>query len=181
MVGGPRVGIEKGEGSHGMTDAATRPAAARRAPSPAAVGAGLAVGLLTAMLLRIRTTPDVDLWLHLRIGDLLNAGQQFGSGPDPLAALADRPYVPTQWLAQRAMAWTWSAAGMTGIQVVRLLLYVTVALIAVVALMLCLPIATEGEIPEDPDIVNRIQFMSAARSCSLGRSPNSQFFTLRRR
>ena len=59
-----------------MTDAATRPAAARRAPSPAAVGAGLAVGLITAMLLRIRTTPDVDLWLHLRIGDLLNAGQR---------------------------------------------------------------------------------------------------------
>ena len=127
-----------------MTDAATRPAAARRAPSPAAVGAGLAVGLITAMLLRVRTTPDVDLWLHLRIGDLLNAGQQFGSGPDPLAALADRPYVPTQWLAQRAMAWTWSAAGMTGIQVVRLLLVLCLGATVLAVCRLVAPTTAAG-------------------------------------
>jgi hypothetical protein len=41
-------------------------------------------------------------------------------------------------------------------QVVRLLLYATVALIAIVALMLCLPIASGGEIPEDPDIYWRV-------------------------
>ena len=130
-----------------MTDAATRPAAdrsTRRAPTPAAVGAGLSVGLITAMLLRIRTTPDVDLWLHLRIGDLLNAGQQFGSGPDPLAALADRPYVPTQWLAQRAMAWTWSAAGMTGIQVVRLLLVLCLGAAVVAVCRLVAPATATG-------------------------------------
>ena len=130
-----------------MTDAATRPAAdrsTRRAPTPAAVGAGLAVGLITAMLLRIRTTPDVDLWLHLRIGDLLNAGQRFGAGPDPLAALADRPYVPTQWLAQRAMAWTWSAAGMTGIQVVRLLLVLCLGAAVVAVCRLVAPTTAAG-------------------------------------
>ena len=130
-----------------MTDAATRPAAdrsTRRAPTPAAVGAGLAVGLITAVLLRIRTTPDVDLWLHLRIGDLLNAGQGFGAGPDPLAALADRPYVPTQWLAQRAMAWTWAAAGMTGIQVVRLLLVLCLGAVVVAVCRLVAPATATG-------------------------------------
>jgi hypothetical protein len=118
-----------------MTDAVSPAATStiRTAPGPLAVGAGLAVGLVTAMLLRIRTTPDVDLYLHLRIGDLLNAGGRFGDGPDPLAALADRPYLPTQWLAQRAMAWTWSVAGMTGIQVIRLLLVIALGATVVAA------------------------------------------------
>ncbi len=128
-----------------MTDAATRPAAAPpRAPSPARRRSGVALGLITAMLLRIRTTPDVDLYLHLRIGDLLNAGQRFGTGPDPLATLADQPYVPTQWLAQRAMAWTWAAAGMDGIQVVRLLLVICLGAAVVATCRLVASTAAAG-------------------------------------
>ena len=84
--------------------------------------AALTAALVTGMLLRIRTSPDVDLWLHLRIGDLLRDGVRFGPGPDPLAALADRTYVPTQWLAQVMMSGVHDAAGVAGIQVVRLVL-----------------------------------------------------------
>lgn len=119
-----------------MTDAGTRPATAedvdrppRREgrPSRGTWAAGAAAGLVAGLLLTVRTSPDVDLWLHLRVGDLLRAGERFGAAPDPLAVLADREYVPTQWLAQVAMAQTYGAAGMTGIQVVRLLLVLALA------------------------------------------------------
>jgi hypothetical protein len=84
--------------------------------------AGACLGLVVGLLLRVRSSPDVDLWLHLRIGDLLRSGAQFDRGSDPLAVLADREYVPTQWLAQMAMSALYEAGGMVGIQAVRLLL-----------------------------------------------------------
>ena len=110
-----------------MTDTGTRPADAgavsrTRRPSPATWAAAVCAGLVVGLLLRVRTSPDVDLWLHLRIGDLLRSGERFGNGPDPLAALADRAYVPTQWLAQVAMSAVHEAGGMAGIQAARLVL-----------------------------------------------------------
>ena len=110
-----------------MTDTGTRPADAgavsrTRRPSPATWAAAVCLGLVVGLLLRVRSAPDVDLWLHLRIGDLLRSGERFGAGPDPLAALADRAYVPTQWLAQAGMSAVHEAGGMAGIQVVRLVL-----------------------------------------------------------
>jgi hypothetical protein len=129
-----------------MTDAATRPAVGATtasAPGALTVSAGLALGLITALLLRVRTSPDVDLWLHLRIGDLLNAGGNFGS-PDPLAALADREYLPTQWLAQRSMAWIWSIGGMDGIQAVRLILVIALGAVVVAGCRVLAPPAASG-------------------------------------
>lgn len=84
----------------------------------------VSAGLITGLLLRVRTTPDVDLWLHLRIGDFLRSGRRFGPSSDPLAVLADREYVPSQWFSQASMSAVYEAAGMTGIQVARLLLVV---------------------------------------------------------
>lgn len=89
---------------------------------PSAWAAAACAGLVTGLLLRVRDTPDVDLWLHLRTGDLLRSGERFGGPSDPLAVLADRQYVPSQWLSQVAMSVVHEAAGMAGIQVVRLLL-----------------------------------------------------------
>lgn len=83
--------------------------------------------VLTALLVRLRGQPDVDLWLHLRIGDELRSGSWFGVLPDPLALLADRPYVPTQWLAERAMVVVHGLAGVTGVHLVRALLLVALA------------------------------------------------------
>ena len=57
---------------------------------------------MVAELIRLRTAPDVDLWLHLRLGAELRDGTRFGALPDPLVVLADRPYVPTQWLSEVA-------------------------------------------------------------------------------
>lgn len=79
---------------------------------------------LVAELVRLRTAPDVDLWLHLRIGAELRSGTWFGRLPDPMAVLADRPYVPTQWLAERGMLAVHDAAGVLGLHVVRALLLV---------------------------------------------------------
>lgn len=93
--------------------------------------AALVAGAVPGLLLGVRDAPDVDLWLHLRIGDLLRAGERFGPQPDPLTALADRPYVPTQWLAQLLMSWVHDVGGIAAIQTVRLLL--VVALGAVIA------------------------------------------------
>ena len=98
---------------------------------PAGAAASVA-GLVPGLLLGVRESPDVDLWLHLRIGDLLRSGQRFDSVPDPLAALADRTYVPTQWLAQILMSGLYDVAGMAGIQIARLVL--VIALGALVAL-----------------------------------------------
>lgn len=97
-----------------------------RAPSARSlrgpVVAGTVLGALTSALLTVRDIPDVDLWLHLRIGEHLSRGGRFAADTDPLAALADRPYLPTQWLAQVTMAGVHDVAGMTGIQLFRLLL-----------------------------------------------------------
>lgn len=84
--------------------------------------AALSAGAVTGLLLAVRTRPDVDLWLHLRIGALLRSGQRFSAESDPLSLLADRPYVPTQWLSQVAMSTVHQAAGMAGIQTLRLVL-----------------------------------------------------------
>ncbi len=105
----------------GRASPSARPQGRRSAPL-ALTAAAACAGLVTGLLLRVRERPDVDLWLHLRIGDLLRAGERFGPGPDPLASLADREYVPSQWLSQVAMSALHQTAGMTGIQVVRLLL-----------------------------------------------------------
>ncbi|WP_215512784.1 hypothetical protein [Phycicoccus mangrovi] len=83
--------------------------------------------MLAALLLRLRAGPDVDLWLHLRIGRSLRDGEWFGALPDPLTVLADRPYVPTQWLAQVGMSVVDDVAGVPGIHAVRALLLVALA------------------------------------------------------
>ena len=98
------------------------PLPGRRPPGLAAWTAAACAAIVTGSLLRVRSTPDVDLWLHLRIGDLLLSGQRFGGGADPLALLADRPYVPSQWLAQSAMSAVHEMAGMPGIQIARMIL-----------------------------------------------------------
>ncbi|QKE85495.1 hypothetical protein [Arthrobacter sp. NEB 688] len=89
--------------------------------------AWLGCALLVALLLRLRTAPDVDLWLHLRIGRALRDGDRFQALPDPLTSLADRPYVPTQWLAQVGMSVVDDLAGVTGLHAVRALLLLALA------------------------------------------------------
>ncbi len=72
------------------------------------------------MLLRLRSAVDVDVWLHLRLGRELRAGEWFGSLPDPLVVLADRAYVPTQWLAEVVGSLAVDTAGLLGLRVLRL-------------------------------------------------------------
>ncbi|WP_353357196.1 hypothetical protein [Intrasporangium sp. DVR] len=79
------------------------------------------------MLLSFRRTVDDDLWLHLRIGDEIRDGERFG-GADPLTVLADRPYVPSQWLAEVIASISYDLTGLAGIHVLRL---VAVSLVAV--------------------------------------------------
>lgn len=118
---------------------ARRPSLRQRAPQrpnelgPAVWGWGVAAGALTGALLTVRRQPDVDLWLHLRIGDLLLHGGRFGELPDPLALLPDRPYVPTQWLAQASMSGIYTLGGMTAIQVLRIVLVVVLVGLILVA------------------------------------------------
>jgi hypothetical protein len=64
---------------------------------------------------------DVDFWLHVRIGDELRKGVAFGALPDPLVALADRPYVPTQWLAEVVQSVIYQRFGLEGVQAFRIL------------------------------------------------------------
>ncbi|WP_299442794.1 hypothetical protein [uncultured Phycicoccus sp.] len=80
-----------------------------------------ALAALTALLLRFRNAVDVDVWLHLRIGRELRRGEWFGSLPDPLVVLADRAYLPTQWLAEILGSLIVDAAGLAGLRVLRLL------------------------------------------------------------
>ena len=82
------------------------------------VGAAAALVLTPLALLRLRSTDD-DLWLHLRVGALLRRGENFGL-PDPLVEVADRAYVPTQWLAERAMSHMWDIGGLRAIHLVQL-------------------------------------------------------------
>ncbi len=78
-------------------------------------------------LLSLRQRPDVDLWLHLRIGQSLRNGVRFQVLPDPLVALADQPYVPSQWLAEVVGSVAYSAGGMNGVHALRWLAIVVVA------------------------------------------------------
>ena len=80
----------------------------------------LVLSSLTVVLLRLRSAVDVDVWLHLRLGRELRAGEWFGSLPDPLVVLADRAYVPTQWLAEVVGSLAVDAAGLVGLRVLRL-------------------------------------------------------------
>ena len=105
----------------------TRPPSRRvRLPT---VEMGILMGTLaavTVMLLSFRKHVDDDLWLHLRLGDEIRAGERFG-GTDPLTVLADRPYVPTQWLAEVIASATYELSGLYGIHLLRLLAVVAVA------------------------------------------------------
>ena len=67
-------------------------------PGLAAWGWTVAAGAVTAALLTVRREPDVDLWLHLRIGGLLRDGVRFEQLPDPLAVLQTGPTCPPSGL-----------------------------------------------------------------------------------
>lgn len=87
----------------------------------------LMVGAVVAGLLRLRGAADVDLWLHLRVGEELREGVRFQRLPDPLALLADRPYLPTQWLSEVAGSVVHEAFGVAGLHVLRWLAIVLLA------------------------------------------------------
>lgn len=77
-------------------------------------------GVLVSQLLRVRQERHTDMWLHIRIGDELRRGVEFGAVPDPLVALADRGYVPTQWLSEVAFSWLHDQFGVPGVLALRL-------------------------------------------------------------
>ena len=81
----------------------------------------LGTGLVSVLLVRLRHGVDPDLWLHLRIGQELRAGERFGRLPDPLVVLADQPYSPTQWLSEVVMSAVNASVGVAGIHVLRAL------------------------------------------------------------
>lgn len=99
----------------------TEAAATRRLNSHAVVTAGGAfvTACLIVLLIAAHGAPDVDLWLHLRIGEFLRSGGRFAL-PDPFVTLAHHPYRPTQWLAEVVGSLAWDAVGMPGIQLLRL-------------------------------------------------------------
>jgi hypothetical protein len=89
-----------------------------RLPPVGVTAPAVVLAVLVPALLAVRAQPDIDLWLHLRIADLLVARTSFAL-PDPLTALADRAYRPSQWGGE--LLW-WSAeraGGITGAQVLR--------------------------------------------------------------
>ena len=104
----------------------------RREVISLALTAALMAYLLIA-LLGMRSRPDVDLWLHLRIGEFLRQGGHFGPGPDPFVALADQPYVPSQWLADVLGAWTYGAGGLVAVEWLRLGCVLSLAALLVAA------------------------------------------------
>ncbi len=85
------------------------------------------IAVVAVMLLSFRRVVDDDLWLHLRLGDEIRAGERFGR-TDPLTVLADRPYVPTQWLAEVVASLTYEATGLGGIHLMRLLAVAAVSM-----------------------------------------------------
>ena len=97
-----------------------------RRPGQATWGWSVTAGAVTGALLTVRNQPDVDLWLHLRIGGLLREGARFDGLPDPLAVLPERRYVPTQWLSQVSMSGLYDVGGMAAIQGLRVALVVAV-------------------------------------------------------
>ena len=86
-------------------------------------------GLGVSWLLGLRRQVDVDVWLHLRIGQYLRDGGRFGPGPDPFVTLADRTYVPTQWLAEVVGSWLHDLGGMTALHVARLVCLLLLGLV----------------------------------------------------
>ena len=126
--------MSNGAGPSRLREAPKEVWAARSVSRPglATWGWSLAAGAVTGALLTVRSRPDVDLWLHLRIGGLLREGTRFDGLPDPLAVLPDRRYVPTQWLAQMSMSGLYDVGGMAAIQWLRVGL--VVALVGVVVL-----------------------------------------------
>ncbi len=84
----------------------------------ATLGIALTAGLVTVLLVRLalRPTLDVDTWLHLRIGAFLWDGGRFDNLPDPWVLLADRPYLPTQWLGQMVGALVERHFGLLGVE-----------------------------------------------------------------
>lgn len=90
----------------------------------------LALGFaaLAAVLVRFRQGVDADAWLHLRIGRELLSGRHFGTLPDPMTVLADRAYVPTQWLSEIVGVLVHDVAGVVGWRILRIVaLLVTLA------------------------------------------------------
>ncbi len=145
------------------------------------------VGLAILPLLTLNYRPvDDDLWLHLRVGAVIADGRSFGL-PDPLVALADRAYVPTQWLAEVAMTRLYDASGLLGVSVVRLLLIGLLALALAGAARLRAPIGaaspaaalllfcTAAAWGERPQLAGLVCFAVAAaiwaRSAVLRRAP----------
>lgn len=62
-----------------------------------------AVAVALAPLVLTRPVGDPSPWLHLRVGQFLRQGGDFGS-PDPWAPFATHAYVPTQWLPSVAVS-----------------------------------------------------------------------------
>lgn len=73
-------------------------------------------------VLHLRRAPDMDLWLHLAIGREIRAGERFQRLPDPLTALADRPYLPSQWASELGLDRLWALGGLAAVEVARLVL-----------------------------------------------------------
>jgi hypothetical protein len=102
-------------------------------------------GLLAVVLIRLRDGVDPDLWLHLRLGGQLRAGERFQRLPDPLVVLADQPYSPTQWLAEVAMSVVHDATGVAGIHVLRALAVVALlAFLQLTAVVYTTPVRAAG-------------------------------------
>ncbi len=114
---------------------------ARRAGEWALAAAAVATAVVGGLLVRLHTVPDPDLWLHLRIGQVLARGGTFGL-PDPLVSLADRAYSPTQWLAELLGYRVWEVAGLPGVEVLRDL--------GVLALGACLLFGTRSRAAAQP-------------------------------
>lgn len=90
----------------------------REGPVLLAVTAGAVAAV--AWLVSLRGAVDIDTWLHLRVGAELRAGTRFGL-PDPLTALADVPYVPSQWLGQVVGSLAHDVGGVAALHVLRAL------------------------------------------------------------
>lgn len=118
--------IPKTPAAASRADSDTRDALHRTSTVAAIIGS-ISLAAFAAWLIRLRTMPDVDLWLHLRVGAALRDGERFGVVPDPLVLIADRPYMPTQWLGEVAGSVVHEVAGMTGIHAMRAVAVVVVA------------------------------------------------------
>jgi hypothetical protein len=146
----------------------------------------LTTAAVASLLLSFRGHVDDDLWLHLRIGEELRQGTAFGQAHDPLVALGDKPYVPTQWLAEAVGSLTYDVFGLPGIHLMRLitvagLLLLTYQLMrnfvgSVPACMLTVPVvfASSAAWAERPQLLGLALFALTlllwSRSWSRGRS-----------